>query len=126
MVEAKDIIPSAIEGALIAGAFIVLGMLTAFLNGAFALSIEIWTIVTMAILLPLIGLKMRKVTLQTIIGLGLSVAIIGIIALFIPEAAFLFAPFTTSISSIVGLIAVVMQLGAAMVIADIVKKAVGK
>ena len=121
MVKAKDIIPSAIDGFLIAGAFILLGIGVAALNGVLALSIEIWTIIAMAIILPLIGLKMRKITLQTIVGLGLSVAIVGIIAIFVPAAAFLFAPFTTSISSIVGLIAVVMQLGVSMVLADIVK-----
>ena len=124
MVTAKDLVPSAIDGFLIAGAFILLGTAVAFINSAFALSIEIWTIIAMAVILPLIGLKMRKVTLQTIVGLGLSVAIVGIIAIFVPAAAFLFAPFTTSISSIVGLIAVVMQLGAAMVIADMAKKAI--
>lgn len=123
MVKAKDIIPSAIDGALIAGAFILLGMLVAFLNGFVTLSAPIWTIITMAVILPLVGLKMRKITLQTIIGLGLSVAIVGIIAAFIPEAAFLFAPFTTSIGTLVGLIAVVMQLSTAMVLADMAKKA---
>lgn len=121
MVKIKDLIPSAIDGALIAGAFIVIGMVVVFLNGLVTLSVPIWTIITMAIVLPLVGLKMRKITLQTIIGLGLSVAIVGIIAAFVPQTAFLFEPFTTPIGNLVGLIAVVMQLGAAMVLADIVK-----
>ena len=122
MVQTKDILPAAIDGVLIAAAFIVLGLIVAFLNGLLALSVPIWTIIATVIILPLVGISSKQMNMNTLLGLGLSVAIVGIIAIIIPAASFLFTPFQTGISSVLDLIAVLLHLGAAIAITGMAKK----
>lgn len=118
MVGAKEILPATVSGVLIALVFIALGLLVNFLEGLFSISVPIWTIIATVIILPLVGVKAKMLTMNKLLGLGLSVAIIGIIAMFVPAAQFLFDPFTTGVTNIVGLIAVLLHLSAAMVLAD--------
>ena len=119
--DAKDLIPSIVDGIVIAVAFIALGTVVAFLDGVIALSVPIWTVLATAIVLPLVGLKMVKLDFKTLIGTGFSIALIGIIATIVPALAFLYQPFTASVTGAIGLIALLAHLAAAIGLANVIK-----
>lgn len=118
----NDLAPMTINGFLIAGPFIALSMIVAFLNGIIAFPMPIWTIIATAIVLPLAIPKLKiKPSMDTLLGAGLSIAIVGIIAAFVPALVFLYEPFTASVTGIIGLVAVIMHMLAAVALAGIVK-----
>lgn len=120
--DTKTLTANTVNGLVIAGAFVVLSILVNILNGIIAFGVPIWTIIAAVIVLPLAGITTKILSMQNLLGMALSVAIVGIIAAFIPAAQFLFAPFTASITGLVGLIAVLLHLGAAVSLREKVKQ----
>jgi len=116
-----------IGAVILAGVYLGLGLLVNTINGFVALSVPIWTLATALIVLPYVGIKVAKrMRITMLADMGLAIVIIGVLAVIVPAASFLYTPFTTSAEGAVGFFALLAHLAMAAVITELIVKEIGK
>jgi len=115
-----------LNGLALALGFLIVGIVYGITSGILSfVDTATASIIVSLVALPLIGIRAEIFSLPNfIIRIGWGAAVLGVVAAFVPAVQPLLAPFTAGFSSVIGFVAILLQLGVAATLGDKMLKAV--